>query len=58
MTLVMDKTEVIAEATMDLMGSTWTCDIHGVEVEIGAGDCPECVTEIGPPDYIPADWLE
>lgn len=47
----------VAEGTLDLMGNTWTCDIHSVDVEIGAGDCPLCMNEIGVPDYIP-DWVE
>lgn len=64
MTLILDKAkvrgnarEVIAEGTIDLKGAAWTCDIHNVQVRIGAGDCPKCIAETTPPDYVPADWL-
>lgn len=56
MQLVIEK-DLVAEGTIDLMGATWTCDIHCVEVEIGAGDCPLCIAETSPPDYVPVDWL-
>lgn len=58
MTLVIEHdTELVATGTMDLTGDTWTCDIHSVEVKIGAGDCALCVAEISANDFVPDEWL-